>query len=260
MIKIIDVTIDNYRSITGESLFFNWDDYCVIVGQNNSGKSNILRALQLFFKGHVDGYPYNSKIDFPKNSKLWKRSQTSITITFKYSPAKNKKIENAIKYLEESSGQSRLENNLIRIRLDYSKKNIPLWRFVSKAGLRSIRSDLIMPIVDSIRSSIHFKYLPVGRDIINTIKEELSEELINTIFSGWSGAVKTRRDINEAIEYLINKLQPKLLESGNEITGSISSVFDEIKNFELKLPFNNLENMLPSLIPSLKDRYETPLN
>jgi len=45
-----------------------------------------------------------------------------------------------------------------------------------------------------------------------------------------------------------------------QITESIQEVFGEIKQLELRLPFDNLENMLPSLIPSIRDSYETPLN
>ena len=260
MLKIKDVSIENFRSIAGEPFKFYFDDYCVIVGPNNSGKSNILRALQLFFTGSIDGRNFNPNLDFPRSDVLTSQAKTRITISVSYDPAKDVNLNKAISNLEEGSGQKRLANNILRLRLEFSKRGVLQWRFFSQAGLRNIRAELVEPIVESLRTSIRFKYLPVGRDIASTIHNELSEELIRTIFSGWSGAVKARKEINEAIEKLIEKLQPRLDRSGQEITETISSVFREVKNLKLQLPFDNLETLLPNLTPSLKDHYETPLN
>ena len=66
MIKLQDVTIENYRSVVGKPLKLTFSNYNVIVGPNNSGKSNILRALQLFFNNNVQGRSYHSSVDFPK--------------------------------------------------------------------------------------------------------------------------------------------------------------------------------------------------
>ena len=258
MLRIIDFSIENYRSILNP-LKIAVSDYCVIVGPNNSGKSNILRSLQLFFNGRVEGKYYDVKTDLPKYNKLTNSAKTRITVKLEFDPTKDVKIEKTIKSLESESGQTRLHNNILQLRLEYSRKNVPQWRFVSRAGLRNIRADLVMPIVEAVRSSIRFKYLPVGRDIQETIRTELSDELIRTIFSGWSGAVKARQEINNAIDVLFKKLQPSLEVSGSEITDSLSEVFDEIKQLELRLPFSDLESMLPSLIPSLRDTHETPL-
>jgi predicted ATP-dependent endonuclease of OLD family len=260
MIKIQDISIENFRSIAGKPLNFTFGNYCVIVGPNNSGKSNILRALQLFFNGHIDGLPFDAAIDFPKCKELSNRAQTQITVTLQYDPAKDLRVDKAIKQLETESNQERLSGNLLRLRLECTQRNAIQWRFFSKAGLRNIRAELVAPVVEAIRSSVRFKYLPVGRDILETIRNELSEELITTIFSGWSGAVKARKEINETIDTLISKLQPRLKDSAVEITTAISSVFGEIKRLELRLPFNNLETMLPSLMPAVRDSYETPLN
>lgn len=144
--------------------------------------------------------------------------------------------------------------------MEFSKRGVLQWRFYSQAGLRNIRAELVGPVVQAVRSSIRFKYLPVGRDIGSTIQDELSEELIRTIFSGWSGAIKARQEINEAIDKLIEKLQPRLDRSGQELTDTIKSVFTEVRSLKLQLPFDNLENLLPSLTPTLRDHYETPLN
>lgn len=45
--KISKVEIENFRSI--EKLSFNLNDYIVLIGENNSGKSSILKAIELFY-------------------------------------------------------------------------------------------------------------------------------------------------------------------------------------------------------------------
>ena len=59
--KIKSIKIHNYRSIKDAE--FMLDDYNVLVGANNSGKTNILTALRIFYE---DGVKFNEKIDFPK--------------------------------------------------------------------------------------------------------------------------------------------------------------------------------------------------
>ena len=260
MIKINEIEIENFRSIMKEPVSIVFDDYNVIVGPNNSGKSNILRAMQLFFNGDRAEYTYDINTDFPKLNELSNRAVTRITVTIKFDPKKDTKIQKAIAELEKQSGQRRLGGNTLKLRLEYSRRGSEQWRFVSKAGLRSIKAELIQLVVDALRSSVSFKYIPVGRDVLGIIRNELKEELVKTIFSSWSGAVKIRREINESIDVLIERLQPSLSTSGKEITDSMATVFTEIKKMELKLPFNDLESILPSLEPVVSDKYETTLD
>lgn len=60
--KIKAVTIHNFRSI--KDAHFNLEDYSVLIGANNQGKSNILKALRVFYEHNK--LKYNSKEDFPK--------------------------------------------------------------------------------------------------------------------------------------------------------------------------------------------------
>lgn len=52
MPKIRHIEIKNFRSIRSLSLDAN--DLTTLVGDNDSGKSNVLRALNLFFNGQTD--------------------------------------------------------------------------------------------------------------------------------------------------------------------------------------------------------------
>ena len=259
MVKLKSVEIENFRSIVEEALSLDFDDLTVIVGPNNCGKSNILRALQLFFSGHIEGTPYTTESDYPKSETLSPKAQTKITITVEYEPGKEISIKKSLEELEKESDQTRLDGNLVRLRLSYSKNGVESWQFLGKKGARNIKRDLIYKVKDAVTQSVIFKYIPVGRDSLESITHEISSELIKTIFSGWSGAVQKRKEINDAIAALIGKLSPELKASSGSVTGSIRQVFSEIDNLELRLPFENLEEMLPSLMPIVSDTAETGL-
>jgi predicted ATP-dependent endonuclease of OLD family len=259
VIRLISVEIENFRSIFGSPLKIDFDDFTVVVGANNCGKSNVLRALQLFFSGSIDGQPYTTDVDYPKTSSLNPVAQTKITVTVSYQPTKETGLKRALDEIEEKTDQLRLDDNHIALRLSYSKNGVDSWQFLGKKGTRNISKDLIHRVRDVLRQSVIFKYIPVGRDSLESITTELSSELIRTIFSGWSGAVKKRQEINEAIATLLGRLTPELKSSSSSVTASIRNVFQEVELLELRLPFANLEEMLPSLTPVILDTAETGL-
>ena len=76
-VMITDISIKYFRSIT--SMNISVSDLNMLVGLNDVGKSNILKALNLFFMGETD---YNEKYSFendfsklfPQKSKKSKRN------------------------------------------------------------------------------------------------------------------------------------------------------------------------------------------
>jgi len=51
--KLKDIEIEKFRTI--ENLSVSMSDMLIMVGENNCGKSNILRALELFYQDSVRG-------------------------------------------------------------------------------------------------------------------------------------------------------------------------------------------------------------
>ncbi len=71
MITIQKVHIKNFRSIVDETIDFT--DFNCFVGKNDSGKSNVLKALNLFFNDETD---FNMPFDFERDySQFAKRGQ-----------------------------------------------------------------------------------------------------------------------------------------------------------------------------------------
>ena len=59
--KIKSLAIHNFRSI--KEIKFSLENYTMLVGANNAGKSNILTALRIFYEDEIK---FNEKSDFPK--------------------------------------------------------------------------------------------------------------------------------------------------------------------------------------------------
>jgi len=98
--KIKSVKVHNFRSI--DEKLFHLNDYSVIIGANNQGKSNFIRALRIFYE--KDKYKYDQSVDFPKfkpqDSESWIEIEYSLT-------------DDEYSNLKE---EYRLENNRLRVR------------------------------------------------------------------------------------------------------------------------------------------------
>lgn len=80
MITIKRIHIKNFRSIVEETIELS--DFNCFVGKNDSGKSNVLKALNLFFNGKTD---FNTELDFQsdysKFAKTGKKQAKEIIIS-----------------------------------------------------------------------------------------------------------------------------------------------------------------------------------
>lgn len=75
------VRVENFRSIRSITLS-DLGDYLPIVGLNSSGKSNVLRALNLFFTGNVDeaGDPLDFQTDYSSHAPSGKKKEVAVTV------------------------------------------------------------------------------------------------------------------------------------------------------------------------------------
>lgn len=84
--NINSIRVRNFRSLRQLELSFNRLN--IFVGKNDSGKSNVLRALDLFFN-HVRGYPFDWKQDFCAFAQVPKGRAQEIEVTLEISPPLN---------------------------------------------------------------------------------------------------------------------------------------------------------------------------
>lgn len=98
MLIINAIEITNFRSITKLSTKINPNSLNIIVGKNDIGKSNFLKALNLFFNGETEiGSKFRFNDDFSKFAKVPNKKAAEITIRITFNtPARFKNNDDLI--------------------------------------------------------------------------------------------------------------------------------------------------------------------
>ena len=77
--------VRNFRSL--EDIAIDFKQFSILTGNNDVGKSNFLRALNLFFNGHTDsGIEFEFINDFSKTWRAESKKAKEISITLTISP------------------------------------------------------------------------------------------------------------------------------------------------------------------------------
>ncbi|MGV8945510.1 MAG: AAA family ATPase [Lutibacter sp.] len=105
--KIKKIEIHNYKTINRISVDF-FKDITLLVGKNNIGKSNVLKAVEIFFK-------WIEKRDLLENldSKDFRKNSTQIVLSATFDEV-DKLVSNLKKYLIEESSKSRPNQETIK--------------------------------------------------------------------------------------------------------------------------------------------------
>ncbi len=142
--KISKVQIENFRSIKNSTLTF--EEITAIVGENNAGKSAILRALNCFFN-----YGYEEKSFIDCTHQHLPRTVTRITITFS-------EVNDKDKYQQYLSDNDEM---LIQFTYTYSetKKGRKLY-CLNKASKITLEADIFL---DKLKEDIDYVYIPANR-------------------------------------------------------------------------------------------------
>lgn len=188
--KINNINIHNFRSI--KDTIFHLDDYSVLIGANNQGKSNIIRALRVFYE--YDKLKYSKIDDFPKfetdDRESWIEIEYCLTDD-EYETLKEeyRLPENTLKvrkYLQSSAGLVKAnQSNIYGYTLEgisdtlfYGAKNI------SQAKLGTV---LYIPDVMTTEEAFKLKGPSPFRDVLNfvvgkVVKKSVSYSALQSSF------------------------------------------------------------------------------
>lgn len=186
-ITIKSISIKNFRSI--KYIKINVKNNNIFVGLNDVGKSNLLKALNLFFNGETD---YQNKFSFeddftylfPKKSHHTKEIKISILFNIPSSYKDSgtytwEKVWRANNYYKESIYNSKKEEPAARSRIPNSLRGIK-YRYVpavkSKLYYKSLLSDLYVAISSSINSPLQ---LPI--DSFSKVLEEHTKKISDNV-------------------------------------------------------------------------------
>mgnify|MGYP001260794751 CR=1 FL=1 len=241
--RIVSLTVENYRSITSAKRV-PLSNYTVLVGPNNEGKSNILKALDLamttlkgwrprFIRG-ADKKPvmiqpdkryrvydsgFNWARDFPLNlqTKKGKNQLTNITIEFSLDDAEVAEFVQAI--------GSNL-NGTLPIRISYGPEEFDI--SVAKPGRgHATLNKKTTRIASFVSERLRFDYIPAVRTAGS------AEGVVRRLVANELQVLEKDPRFIEAMT-MISEIQEPLLEAlSQSITGTVSSFLPSVKEVSL---------------------------
>lgn len=181
--KIKDIHISKFRSVENGKFHFN--QITAIVGQNNSGKSALMRALNSFFNPEIEIHHYINGTNLYST----KRAIPRITIDFQSVP--NKPIYNPFTINGEITVKQ--EFNKQRNKLEYSVKNNGTFQTATEAFINELFSDVQFVLIPTERGA---KYQ--GQDEVTILKR-----LLDNFFSTHTAKRDTLSPkVKDAFKYL----------------------------------------------------------
>ena len=278
--RLEKMVIANFRSIVEPLEIEFRSNYMTIVGPNNVGKSNVIRAIELFFRDTVDGMTFEASRDMASHvyEQPMRRAPTLITATVSLDPDNDVFILGKLQDLCHMFGVTPLDDHLIRIELNYYRKNTKRYvLYFEKRGVSSHtyigegikkqskdikRNDEVKVFVDRVLGGFGLFHMPAMKNIGQIVDEWLIPEIKQVIFQGW--AVGRKRavliaDRRVAFNEIRSDLKQIIDESAEEIAGWMKIGFPELTDFNFEMPHDELEAFLGTLGIVITDYAETQI-
>lgn len=202
------VRIRGLRSIQNEEVE-RLGELTVLVGRNSSGKSNALRALNLFFNDEVDpGIVLDLNRDYHARPQARKKKAVEISVDFNLPP--QFRFRQGLKQLQSAVGTA--------FTITRRWERDPQQQIVSTTTLR--RDAVEVPEGDiyarQLLNLIRYRYIP-NRTIPASLLREESRAIANSIFAKMSGGVGTNKVLEElgtAAARLLKRASEAMTETG----------------------------------------------
>lgn len=204
---ISSVKVKNFRTLQKEGGAFHIEidpNFQIIAGANNSGKSNFLRALNLFFNGSIEDdkvYEKERDISFHKGNQ---GTGSHVDVEIEVDLFLNKEEIQKINHLEDYI----VNNNIIRTKCIF-KDNENKRYFANKDGKFPNRKNLEKNLITKGPLAVFFKrikfiYIPTHTDLNQKINELVAEEILPSMVDGWGnkGLAKNIKDLKTDINSL----------------------------------------------------------
>ncbi len=214
MITIKRISIKNFRSIVNETI--DLKDFNCFVGKNDSGKSNVLKALNLFFNDKTDfNTPFEFQSDYSKLAKRGAKQAKEIVISVE-----------------------------IVIPETYKEKGTKTWKKIWRAeGLHYDNfRDLFSPGSKgfTLLERIKYLYIPAVKS------NEYFKDLLSDVYESMT------KSANSALKDLNERYSQKLQEITGDLSGQIRSVLGMQSNIQMP---ENLTTLFRDLTFSTSDQF-----
>lgn len=247
--KIERIEIENFRSIAKRLHLKPCDSRMhVLFGRNSSGKSNVLRAINLLFNERVDE---NSKYDWSRDKSIGSEKKTTIILA--QLRLCDKHDAYVKKYIENKDASLLGDGDIISMHLQISSAGNFQYRLRSKAGAFVKNDD----VVQVIKNAVNCVYIPSIKDYKKILYVDLMRKIVSNTFQGWGLGItesKRRGEQKDRFKVLLSQIQGILDDSGDIVDDELSRAWDKIEKFKFILPSDQLEDFLGSLEFQIKEK------
>jgi hypothetical protein len=136
-VKLVSLRVRNYRTVGPDEQTLHLDGGLTLVGPNNSGKTNLLRAVQLLSTGWDNSQGYASASDLTFGERGVK---TSLLATFDGDDSPggpDEAIYEALDSLHEILGTERIGSSFT-LSLQFSPSDTPVYQFFRTPGSQQL--------------------------------------------------------------------------------------------------------------------------
>lgn len=245
--KIKRVTIHNFRSILHQTIDCN--DFTLFVGENNSGKTNIITALRAFYEN--EGYKYDKKSDFPKlsftnDSESWIEIEFITTEeeqrTLKDEYKRDDKILTVRRYFESADKVKKDNSNIFYIAKDgtISENNFYGAKNVSQAKLGKI---IYIPEIAKTDDTFRLTGPSPLRQILSFVFKKVIEK--SQAFT----------NLDKAFQNFNNDFKTEVSSDGISMERLKEDINNELKNWQFSFGFDINPINTDLIIKNLIDHY-----
>lgn len=233
--------VNHFRSIkNSEPIHLN--QKTIIVGKNNEGKSNYLKALnialsilldrrrvELFIRRKRylnDDSIFNWERDYPVNLQNKKRQpSTKFKLTFNLT---NEDVENI-----KSLINVEIKFELI-IEIEINKNDLSLNIYYTPKNIRKkLKESQIDKVCDYITKEIYFTYIPAIRT------ERASLNIIESLINKKLDSLEENEDYNKAKSFIQLKQNELLINLSHELVDKLHTFVPELKNVQLSAEYES---------------------
>ena len=235
--NLVSFSVTNFRSIT-KAHKIPIQQMAVLIGKNNEGKSNLLKALNIamthlerfgentakslrLLNSSIDGYDrYIWERDFPISlQSRTKNTESIFRLEFELNEAEIEEFKKEIK--------SNL-NGTLPIELKIGQGRNPKVNVIKKGRGSATLNSKSQEIAQYISKRINFNYIPAirtEREAMRVVDELLSKEL---------EVLETMKEYRDALDTIANLQKPILEELSLNIKSSLCELLPQVKDVEIE--------------------------
>lgn len=201
---IVAADIKKFRSISSVRLN-ELGDFSVLAGLNNSGKSNVLRAINLFFTDHVEpGIPVDFSRDLHRRD-LTSKKKKRISIELEFS------LPDVFKFRKGLEQTAKLLGRTFKIKKEWRPNNEPPDYFLN--GTASPLSLDDSRKIESFLRLVSVRYIPnrvIPTELISREHSALRDVLVRRLSSFQNQSSKLFVEISKTTKDLLSDLSAQM--------------------------------------------------